>query len=93
MHAHIDKSHLPKKYAGTATWELPSGKLLGDFFNYYSSDFESKSNYTLVVVLLLLKINNNNNNLHIFQGPTAMVMNTTHKEAHLKFPFGFTVLL
>lgn len=42
LHAHIDKSFLPKKYGGTATWELPSGKLLGEFFSCYSSDFESK---------------------------------------------------
>lgn len=43
--SHIDASVLPTKYGGTATWELPSGKLLGEFFNSYSADFEKADSY------------------------------------------------
>ncbi|XP_037959694.1 alpha-tocopherol transfer protein-like [Teleopsis dalmanni] len=43
--SHIDKSVLPIKYGGTATWDLPSGKLLGEFFECYSSDFEKADSY------------------------------------------------
>ncbi|TMW54769.1 hypothetical protein DOY81_000002 [Sarcophaga bullata] len=42
---HIDASVLPAKYGGTATWELPPGKLLGEFFNSYTPDFEKADSY------------------------------------------------
>ncbi|KAI8121802.1 Chromosome transmission fidelity protein 18 like protein [Lucilia cuprina] len=43
--SHIEASALPPKYGGTATWELPSGKLLGEFFNCYTADFEKADSY------------------------------------------------
>ncbi|XP_023296437.2 alpha-tocopherol transfer protein-like [Lucilia cuprina] len=43
--SHIESSALPPKYGGTATWELPSGKLLGEFFNCYTADFEKADSY------------------------------------------------
>lgn len=40
--SHIDANALPPKYGGTATWELPPGPLLGEFFECYSKDYERK---------------------------------------------------
>ncbi|XP_002052557.2 alpha-tocopherol transfer protein-like [Drosophila novamexicana] len=42
---HIDAGALPPKYGGTATWELPPGKLLGEFFECYSKDYEQADSY------------------------------------------------
>lgn len=33
---------MPAKYGGTAQWEFPSGKLLGELFNAFTHEFESK---------------------------------------------------
>lgn len=33
---------MPPKYGGSATWELPHGKVLGEFFECYSKDYERK---------------------------------------------------
>ncbi|TDG48575.1 hypothetical protein AWZ03_004904 [Drosophila navojoa] len=43
--SHIDASVLPPKYGGTATWELPPGPLLGEFFDCYSKDYEQADSY------------------------------------------------
>jgi len=43
--AHIDEELLPSKYGGTTTWELPPGKVLGEFFECYSSDYEQADSY------------------------------------------------
>ncbi|XP_017484523.1 PREDICTED: alpha-tocopherol transfer protein-like [Rhagoletis zephyria] len=43
--SHIDKNALPVKYGGTGTWDLPAGKLLGDFFECYSADYELADTY------------------------------------------------
>lgn len=43
--SHIDASALPPKYGGTATYELPPGKLLGEFFECYAKDYERKLPY------------------------------------------------
>ncbi|XP_075153899.1 alpha-tocopherol transfer protein-like [Haematobia irritans] len=42
---HIDAAVLPAKYGGSATWELPPGKLLGEFFLSYTPDFEKAASY------------------------------------------------
>ncbi|EDW77886.1 uncharacterized protein Dwil_GK24307 [Drosophila willistoni] len=43
--SHIEANALPPKYGGTATWELPPGKVLGDFFECYSKDYELADSY------------------------------------------------
>ncbi|XP_061398182.1 alpha-tocopherol transfer protein-like [Musca vetustissima] len=42
---HIDAAVLPAKYGGSATWEMPPGKLLGEFFMSYTPDFEKAASY------------------------------------------------
>uniref|UniRef100_A0A1A9WKQ8 CRAL-TRIO domain-containing protein n=1 Tax=Glossina brevipalpis TaxID=37001 RepID=A0A1A9WKQ8_9MUSC len=45
LHKHIEKSCLPAKYGGTATWELPHGSQTYELFHWYEADYEKASTY------------------------------------------------
>uniref|UniRef100_A0A1B0FLS6 CRAL-TRIO domain-containing protein n=1 Tax=Glossina morsitans morsitans TaxID=37546 RepID=A0A1B0FLS6_GLOMM len=45
LHKHIDKSCLPAKYEGTASWEMPHSSLTYELFHWYEADYEKAETY------------------------------------------------